>query len=198
MRGIWAGGALCAAVIVGGFVFLWDYENRPGEPGRPPALWPASAAALQREPGAPTLVMAVHPHCACSKASVAELGELLSRERGRLKAHLLFLKPAGASEDWSRGELWKAARALPGVEARLDEDGRLAGAFGLATSGHALVYGADGRLAFSGGVTGARGHRGDSAGRQAVAAIARGETPERRSTFVFGCLMTGGKKDGNG
>jgi hypothetical protein len=53
-----------------------------------------------------------------------------------------------------------------------------------------VLYGTDGRLLFRGGITGARGHEGDSAGRDAVVAlISGGVSSAAVSTPVFGCQI---------
>ena len=49
-----------------------------------------------------------------------------------------------------------------------DDDGAEARRFGAETSGQTLLYDARGALAFSGGITGARGHAGDNAGRASL------------------------------
>ena len=50
--------------------------------------------------------------------------------------------------------------------------------FGLVSSGHALLYDENGRLLFSGGLTNARGHAGNSVGRNAIVAILNDTAPE--------------------
>ena len=44
------------------------------------------------------------------------------------------------------------------------------------TSGQVVVYDAKGALLFSGGITAARGHMGDNAGRDRITALLRGDT----------------------
>src|SRR5947209_4561126 len=86
-------GLWCLAV--GGGMFALDkYASLPGAQAAPPAMWPADSA-LKREPGLPTLVMLSHPRCPCSRASLAELDDLLSHYRGRLTAYVLFIQPEG-------------------------------------------------------------------------------------------------------
>ena len=54
---------------------------------------------------------------------------------------------------------------------------------------HADVCDADGRLVFSGGITVARGHSGDNAGRSALAALLTDGTAATTKTAVFGCFL---------
>jgi hypothetical protein len=50
-----------------------------------------------------------------------------------------------------------------------------------------LLYSAGGERLFSGGITFARGHAGDNAGRAAIEAWSTGSPPGYRETPVFGC-----------
>jgi hypothetical protein len=67
-----------------------------------------------------------------------------------------------------------------GVEARR---------FRVATSGHVLLYDVRGLLIFSGGITAARGHRGDSYGRAAVHDRILNPEGTRSGSPVFGCPL---------
>lgn len=175
------------AVCVGLWV-LWGYENTPGTASKPPRIWPGGSR-VRREPGLPTLVILAHPHCPCTRASIGELASLMAHTQGRLTASVLFIRPAGFSGDWEKTDLWRTAAAIPGVAAVVDEGGAESGRFGAATSGQTLLYDADGRLLFHGGITGSRGHSGDNAGRSAVVSLVNGGETEREETFVFGCSL---------
>jgi len=61
--------------------------------------------------------------------------------------------------------------------------------FGVETSGQTLLYDAGGRLIFSGGITGSRGHAGDNAGEAALVALLTSGQADRRATSVFGCPL---------
>lgn len=52
-----------------------------------------------------------------------------------------------------------------------------------------MLYGADGRLLFSGGITGSRGHSGDNEGRRAIVSLLTGEGAYKSDTPVFGCSL---------
>ena len=171
-----------------GLRVLWGYENTPGVSAQPPQLWPAGSQ-IQRAPDHATLVMLAHPHCPCTRASIGELAELMAHCQGRLTAYVLFLKPAGFAVDWEKTDLWQSAASIPGVTAVLDDGGAEARRFHAATSGQTILYDATGRLLFSGGITGSRGHSGDNAGRSAIASLVNAGTAERTETFVFGCPL---------
>lgn len=192
-RGGWIlGGLVWLLGVTGGMAALGRYAATPGSTGEAgaPARWP-SDARLPRQEGRPTLVMLAHPRCPCTRASVSELAVLMARAGGRLDAFVLFLRPEGAGSDWEGGGLWRAAAAIPGVTVLRDEGGEQARRFGAATSGHALLYDAAGRLRFSGGITLARGHAGDNPGRAAVEALVReGEEQDGAArTAVYGCAL---------
>jgi hypothetical protein len=133
--------------------------------------------------------MVVHPRCPCSRASLAELAVLMAQVRDRLAATVLFVEPAAASPEWTDGDLWETAGEIPGVERVRDEGGVLAARFHLATSGHAVLYGAGGDLLFSGGITAARGHSGDNAGRAAITRLVLSGASDAAWTSVFGCPL---------
>lgn len=167
---------------------VWAYVNTPGQAADAPASWPADSR-LVRDPGRPTLVMLVHPHCSCSRATMGELERLMAHVHGRVTAHVLFYRPAGAAEDWTDTDLWKTAAAIPGVRVSLDGDGVEAARFGGFVSGQTFLFDTAQRLAFSGGITFARGHAGDNAGRSAVQALILGEGVSLAHTPVFGCAL---------
>jgi hypothetical protein len=185
---VFAGLAWLAGLGVGLSV-LWQYEHAPGAViATAPSSWPPHTG-IGRVPGRATLVMLVHPQCPCSRASVGELALVMARAQGVVDAHVLFYRPAGVSSNWHETDLWSAAAAIPGVDVAVDEDGAEADRFGVATSGHTLLYDDRGQLQFSGGITGSRGHSGDNAGRSAIVSLLLHHAAERRSTSVFGCSL---------
>ncbi len=169
------------AAISFGFFFVWRYAARPGESSRAPATWPA-ASTLPRSDGRATLLMFVHPHCSCSRASLRELGNLLRRVPGRADALVVLVR-----DDAS--DLRQIAASLPNGRVVLDERGEESRRFGAATSGATLLYDAQGRLEFSGGLTAIRGHEGDSFGQERVVALLQGGAADRRDSPVFGCPL---------
>ena len=183
-----ASGMLWLGVVGAGLGVLWDFENRPGVAAHPPAQWP-SDSRLEPATDRPTLVMLAHPRCSCTRASIGELAELMAQASVRPQTYVLFLKPAQFAHDWEKSSLWHSAAAIPNVTVVRDDDGLEAHRFGAATSGQTMLYDANGRLLFSGGITGSRGHAGDNAGRTAILALLHRETSGRDSSFVFGCSL---------
>jgi hypothetical protein len=157
-------------LVGGGFAALVDYGLTPGVAGRPPIKWPR-ASMLARNGNGPTLVMALHPHCPCSRASLAELASILNAQEGRTTAYVLFVRPPGVAPGWEQTDLWRQAAAIRGVHTVFDDLGRESARFGAATSGQTMLYDRDGVLRFSGGVTAARGFYGDSVGGRTIAVL---------------------------
>lgn len=190
-------GALWLFAIGLGLYILMNYENTPGVPGTPPATWP-EASRIQQTPGRATLVMLAHPHCPCTRASIEELAQLMAHCQGLLETRVLFLKPAGFSEDWMQTDLYRSAAMIPGVQVACDEEGVEARRFGATTSGQTLLYRADGRLLFKGGITSSRGHVGENAGFDAIVSLLTKGTADRTETFAFGCGLFGQQPENAG
>jgi hypothetical protein len=180
--------AVCAwlAIALAGTWAMAAYANRSGDGGSPPASWPAESR-LPHPTALPVLVVFVHPHCPCSRASLGELDLLMTHCAGRLEARAIFVAPAGQGPDWTSTGLWQTAREIPGVVIGTDAGGHEARLFRTATSGDVLLYDPAGRLIFHGGITLARGHSGDNPGRSAIEAILHGEGAPAAATPVFGC-----------
>lgn len=175
------------ATVAFGLQTLFHYENTPGRVGALPRAWPETQ--IERSSDRPTLIMVAHPHCPCTRASVGELAQIMARLQGEVAAYVLLVKPKEAGRDWEETDLVRSAGAIPGVKILLDPDGVEARRFGAETSGHTQLFGADGRLLFSGGITASRGHAGGNAGESAILALVANQTPPQTGTLVFGCAL---------
>jgi hypothetical protein len=171
------------------------YESTPGTIGAVPGQWPATSQ-IERLTDRPTLVMLAHPRCPCTRASVAELAQLMARMQGKVDAFVLFLKPRRSGTDWEHTELRRSAVAIPGVTVLSDVDGVEARQFGAETSGYTLLFDRDGRLLFGGGITEFRGHVGDNTGVRAIESLVNG-LPARTATSVFGCALANRSQKGD-
>ena len=116
-----------------GLWLIWGYENTPGLAAESPRQWPADSRIQPAQDHA-TLVMLAHPHCPCTRASIGELASIMAHSQGRLSAYVLFLKPAGSSDDWEKTDLWQSAADIPGVKRDSGRDGTEARLFHAATS----------------------------------------------------------------
>lgn len=182
-------GAWVGAVGLG-LAGLASYAATPGARAGAPAAWPVESA-IAREPGKATLVLFLHPRCPCSTATIGELQRALACSAEPARVCVVFSRPAGTDPEWSATALRERAASLNPSAVVDDAGGVEAARFGAATSGEVVIYDATGKLAFSGGVTGSRGHEGDNAGRSAVGTILAGErvVPGADRTPVFGCPL---------
>jgi len=182
--------ALCWAIVVSlGFCWIWSYKLTPGSSaGAVPPSWPA-ASRMARPTGRPTLILFAHPQCVCTRASVHELARLVAPFGSRLDTRVNFVLPSGVEDGFERSDTWESAQSIPGVTVATDPDGREAELFQATTSGFVVLYSADGRLLFRGGITSSRGHEGTSDGAERIAALLRGERPTARGSPVFGCRL---------
>jgi hypothetical protein len=182
LLGVWSvavGSGLCA---------MLRYEMIPGTVSPVPDHWPAGSS-LSPASASPTVVMFVHPHCPCTRASLHELLVLATHCPGKMKSIVVFLNPVGFPRDWEKTDLWKTAASIPGTTCFSDTGGSETARFQVRVSGETLVYDAAGKLLFHGGITGSRGHEGDNVGRSAIESILAGDTVACRQTQVFGCSL---------
>lgn len=177
---VWAGG------LATGFAMLEHYAAAAGTVHAPTA---AAAEFLRQhqKPGRALLVMAVHPLCPCTDASLAELGDLLARSRGACDALLLQYEPASPEAEWPTD----STRDLGGMSVSVlpDRRGELASALGAETSGHTIFVDAAGAIRFNGGLTVARGHRGRAPAQDAILAALAGRSMTLAQAPVFGCSL---------
>jgi hypothetical protein len=174
-------------LVASGLGRLLAYEHTAGSSGVVAQSWPG--LTIKRATNRPTLVMIAHPRCPCTDSSVAELAQIMAEVNGKVAAYVLFFTPKDAGSEWEDTELKRSAAAIPGVTVVSDIDGIEAQRFGAETSGHTLLFGTDGRLLFSGGITASRGHAGDNTGEDSIVALLNNRTPARNETLVFGCSL---------
>ena len=194
MIGLVLAGALWVATIAAAFEAIRRFEITPGAPASAPRVWPA-ATTVPRNEGTWSLVMLVHPHCSCSRASVQELAEIVEKAPRDVETTVLVYRPHEMAAGWERTNVYDAATRLRRARVRLDVDGAEAERFGGFTSGQTFLYDADGRLRFAGGVTSLRGHAGLNRGRADVIRIANNRDGNG-SHPVFGCAITTTNKRG--
>lgn len=165
---------------------IWNYASTPGMSSSAPRAWPGSSL-ISPHAGRATLVMFVHPRCSCTRASLQELQGILNRSRAAPAVWILLLDPLSAGSDWDRTPIADAARRIGNATVVTDAVGAEAARFGASTSGHVVIYDSSGRLQFSGGITGARGHVGDNDGRRSVLTLLRNDQAHLHRHPVFGC-----------
>jgi hypothetical protein len=168
------------------------FESTPGRAADAPARWPASAT-VPRQPGTWTLVMLIHPHCSCSRASISELAAVVEMVPHGTRTYVLSYQPHEFGPQWSHTDVWSAAQRLSRVRVITDVDGKEARRFGGYTSGQTFLFDPDGNRRFSGGITLLRGHAGLNSGRSDVIRIANGGSGPGTHP-VFGCAITTSKE----
>lgn len=174
-----------------GLWYMADYSNTPGVAAANTVIssqFPGESR-LGRIQGRPTLIMLVHPHCPCSRASMGELELLMAQTQVPVTTFVLFLKPSGFTDDWEKTDLWTTASGIPGVKVVKDVDGKEATLFNAETSGQTFLYDADGKLIFKGGITDSRGHSGDNAGRSTILSLLNEGKADQTETNVYGCPL---------
>jgi len=188
-HGFWFAGMLLWGSVAGaGFFGLSFYESTPGPRGDAPRRWPGDCS-VQADAGRFNLVMALHPNCPCSRSSVRELAAIQARHSESVAVHVLLYSPEADQASWHDADLERTLSEIPGVRIVRDPGALIAVAFGAKTSGHVILYGADGNLAFSGGITRGRGVAGNSPGREIIVRQLLGDRPAVMRTEVFGCPL---------
>ena len=180
-----------------GIFALSDYSATQGMPARADSTWPDPPGIDFPEHGGCVLMFA-HPRCPCTRASLAELDNLMRDLES--KATVVFWQPPAGSSEWCDSDLIQFARRSTRLQVFLDEGGQVTSLFGGRTSGTCLVFDRTGTLRFNGGVTAGRGHRGKTAAHQQIAAILRKDDssvgPSSQQSFpVFGCAIQPWKDD---
>ncbi len=162
------------------------YEHRPAPAAAVPDRWPGDVEHVSLATDSPTLVMAIHPRCPCSEASLASLDALVRGSQPRPRTIILITIPEDGDTAWTSGKLWRQAQGVPGAVALPDPSGGLAARFGALTSGQAAIYARDGGLLFQGGLTPARGKTAPISALQGALSSLREERPAAASP-VYGC-----------
>ncbi len=180
-------------VRVGAAVFIcWGwlaaYSNTPGADRAPPPLRTISMP-VETTGSRCLLVMAIHPKCPCSRASVGELARLASRFRDQLRCVVLAYQPHEQSANWIETDLVATVRGLPSTKVLIDVDGRDAAALGMSTSGAVVLYSPQGEPLFWGGITIGRGHCGDNLGSDAITSVLTDGQLAQASQPVYGCRI---------
>ncbi|WP_372367665.1 hypothetical protein [Candidatus Uabimicrobium sp. HlEnr_7] len=184
--------------IVASFYFLGAYENKPGQLGKISKKW-VENSLIVRNPEKPTLLLFLHPHCPCSKATVGSLEFILSRCRQPLEVRVVFYVPENAKKNWEKTSLFHTISNISStlgnkkkdivIDIYLDSGGAEAINFGAAISGTALLYSKNSDLVFHGGVTLSRGHfdSGDNFGVSSIVNFINEKSQSKSQTPVFGC-----------
>lgn len=174
---------LWGVALVASFGGLSLYASTAGEKSAPPR-----DESFAADPGEWRLVMAIHPRCPCTRASLAELGRLLA-DLDALTCDIYIDVPSDIPGSWTDTDTVRLARELPRTTLHLDPLGEVAVGLGIHTSGGVVLYDSTGEPCFFGGLTSSRSHEGDNLGTLAVHELLRGQTPTVTQRPVFGCSL---------
>ena len=181
-------GVLWLTACIGGGTVMLKYAFTPGEEAGVKADWPAGTSLAMNGQG-DTLVICVHPHCPCTRATVVELNDLMLRLKDQLKTYVLVMKPSEFPTGWENTGVVSDAKRIPNTTVMVDPDGAQMALFGAKTSGQAMLFDGRGKLLFNGGITENRGHIGDNAGLQRITSFVRTGKADKNTSLVFGCPL---------
>jgi len=171
-------------VLIGiGMVKVGGWIGTPGRSGPVRDHWPLGTTLVQRS-GRPTLILFAHPMCPCLKATRTELERVLLEIPTPLDLVIEVFSPAEGGFTWSPETL---CGSLKHPRLILDPDGSDALRFGVRISGHVLLYGEEGGLIFSGGITSGRGEVGPNPAMDALRCCLLGKSNAVTVWPVFGC-----------
>lgn len=178
-------------LLSGSGAFLWHYSTAPGAVGAPVSTAPSGLDVAGRY----RLVMFLHPHCSCSRSSVSNLNHIVQTlpADSQVEVDLYFFRPENLPGDWHESRLWTDAQRIPQAVCHVDVGGQRATEFGVATSGHVLLFAPGGTRVFSGGITSGRGHDGENPGSETLSRLLSGlqsELADAPDSFaVYGCAI---------
>jgi hypothetical protein len=180
---------LWLVVVLGAFGMVWRYKTEPGATGAAPATWPAQSKLVPATDKA-NLVLFAHPQCPCTRASMAELAHLAVELGGRAQIHVVLVRPKETDPGFEDGTIADRAAAIAGARVMVDDGGIEAERFGAKTSGATVLYTRSGQLAFSGGLTTARGHEGRGPAEDRIVSVVNGDAKKPFETApTFGCEL---------
>lgn len=174
-------------VIACGLGQVWSYARTSNARMAPPEHWPASLP-FSRSDSTGTLVLALHPRCPCTRATIAELQRVLADAEEKPDVIALVYRPSSASRAWDDAASIDLHASLSNLRSIDDVGGQIARQFGLNTSGEIILYDRAGALRYSGGITGSRGHEGPNPGQAALLNHLEGKASVHAYP-VFGCSI---------
>lgn len=154
-------------MTVGTMAAFWSYEATPGERAHVAASAPAASSVILT-PGRKSLLVFIHPKCACTKATLSELQTIWNGLTPEITPACTFIlrQPAQPGNAWRETDIERACREFIGTQFIDDYAGAEAKRFGVTTSGTCLLYDEEGQLLFAGGITASRGHIGPAASQE--------------------------------
>jgi hypothetical protein len=139
----------------------------------------------------PCIVLFAHPFCPCTHSSLGELRDLIDRLPPATQVEIVFVTPGLEPSRVMQSANVSFACDLRRANVMFDATGEESRRFGATASGEVLLFDGKGRRLFQGGITPARGHRGEARGQELIERLARGQSapPGERAAPVFGCRL---------
>lgn len=185
--------AIWLAAVTVGFYTLLSYSFTTKPLTLSDKVWPMKSKLIHGDK--PALVMFLHPYCPCSKASLNQLMQLLTKQNlENIKINFVFYKPSQDYSEWQKGTLWSIAETIPGANLIIDKDGKEFKNFHPGSSGDVFFYDTKGHLVFRGGITPERGHMGPNFGESQLKRAINGKYDNLSIFPVLGCSLTGQAK----
>ena len=103
------------------------------------------------------MVVFLHPHCPCSRATLDAIKEILKNRSASIQINAVFVVPPEVQSGWEESPLLEECRSIPGIVTSLDFGGKESNLFGAKTSGDVFIFNSQGKVIFSGGITNGRG-----------------------------------------
>lgn len=171
-------------------ISAYGFTNDPRGVTAAPPQWPAESTMVRSNQGS-TLALFLHPKCPCSRATIGELERLstLVPPAALPEIYIVASAPLSVGETWWSSPLLARAVQLPHSHLVRDRGGVETELFGAHVSGTVILFDADGRRLYAGGVTMSRGHDGDNVGLQSVAKLLVDPHAAAPSIPPFGCAV---------
>ena len=177
-----------AAMVSYGVASLLIYNTKPGQAASAPLSFP-DAPEEEESHGRPLMLVFLHPHCPCSRATLDQLEAILVSNEQEFACRVLIVVPSQAEPGWENGPLIERVEKIAGISIERDFGGTAAKRFAAATSGQVLFYDNDRSLAFSGGITASRGHSGENVGANAILTLLKKKLSPSTMAPVYGCPL---------
>lgn len=140
-------GVVWLGAVAWGIHATMSYESTPGKTATTPRVQLASHESKW------SIVMVAHPMCPCTAASLKALKAVVAEHRDAVECKVVFV--GGRPESVSQNMQLADQIGTASIEWVSEEEA--AESYGAFTSGQTFVYGPEGDIAFSGGITPGRG-----------------------------------------
>lgn len=182
------GGSIWLLAISAGMGWWIVHDRTPGASAATGNSWPSNASMVLSEQTG-TVIMFVHPHCPCTRASLAKLDSALAACAQKPRVYVVVSPIERDASKTLASANYRRAEQITGAVCIIDDDRRAQARFGAATSGQVVYFDSRGDLKFSGGLTAERGGMAPGGVEQQFVAAVRDTAPSLVLAPVFGCPL---------